>query len=115
MNAERNFRPFRALSRLVIRLAIFACVLIAGIAVVGYAAGWIEFRHDTEQKKATIEIEMGQVKEAAEKAVEKARDLVNEDDAEVGEQADKPDGAKRPDAPKPAADDASSPSRDNGP
>lgn len=115
MKEERTTGPLRAFSRVVIKLVLFACVLIVAIAVVGYAAGWIEFRHDTEQDKATIEIEVGEAKETAERAVEKARALVDEVRTDVGEQRDEPVEAAPPEASKSAADDASASSYDNEP
>ena len=71
-----RINPIRSFFRLVRRLFFLACVLIAGFAVAGYAAGWVRFEHDRQRERATIEVETGEVKRAVEKTAEKAQELV---------------------------------------
>jgi len=70
--------PARGAFSLLLRLLLVCCLLIAGFAVVGYAAGWVQFQHDEQQQKATIEVETGEVKQAAEEAVGKGKELMNQ-------------------------------------
>jgi hypothetical protein len=67
-----------ALFRTIRNLFLFACVLVAGFAVIAYVSGWIEVRRDVQHDKAVIEIETGKAKEAAREAVVKSRDLAQE-------------------------------------
>ena len=93
MNDNRKIRPVRGLLRLVRKLLVLVLFLIAGLAVAGYAAGWIEIRHDARPEKATIEIETGDVKKTAKKAVEKGRQLVDELANRAGLEEEEPAGA----------------------
>ena len=55
-------------------IAILAVLLVL-IGAVIYAAGWMNFQHD--ERKAVIEIQTGEMKEAADNAVEKGRELIH--------------------------------------
>jgi hypothetical protein len=55
------------------QLVVRVWVLLGVFAVVGYAAGWIVVRHDGQSGKETIEIDTGQVNDAAKRAVEEGK------------------------------------------
>jgi hypothetical protein len=76
MTKERKSHPIRALFGLIRRLFLLACVLVAGLGVAGYAAGWVRFEHDRQREKATIELETGEAKRAAQEVFEKAQEAV---------------------------------------
>jgi uncharacterized membrane protein len=63
--------------RLVKRLIVLACVLIAIFAVVGYAKGWIVIRNDPQAQKTTIQIDTSQVKDAVKDAVEEGKTAID--------------------------------------
>jgi hypothetical protein len=65
------------------KLFISLCVLIVAIAVVGYEAGWVTFQQDDQQERATIEVETGKVRRAAEEAVDKGRELLQRADDQI--------------------------------
>ena len=60
------------------RLFFAACILIATFAVVGYAWGWIKIDHSQQRERATIEIDTGEIRSSADKAVEKTKDFLQE-------------------------------------
>jgi hypothetical protein len=101
MSRTEGFHPLRALFRMVRGLFFLACVLIATFAVIGYASGWIEIRHQPQQDKAVIEIETGKAKQAAKEAITKGQELVQEAGDKIGQlgkqgassPATKPDGS----------------------
>lgn len=66
--ATTKRRPFRTLFAL-----CFMLILAAG--VIGYASGWITFKH--AEQKTTIEIETGEIKDAAEHAVETGKQFID--------------------------------------
>lgn len=78
MSDKRIIHPVRGFFFVIKQLFFIACVLIAAFAVVGYAAGWIEFHRDGQHDKATIEIQTGKVKHSVEQSVEKGKELVED-------------------------------------
>jgi hypothetical protein len=109
MNDQPRIRPVRGLFALLKRLFLLACLLIAALAVGSYAAGWIVFRHDADQQRATIEIETREARETAERAVEKGRQFVDELAEQVADPGERPEGANEPEsADSPPRDEASS-------
>jgi hypothetical protein len=65
------------------KLFISLCVLVVAIVVVGYEAGWVTFQQDDQQERATIEVETGKVRRAAEEAVDKGRELLQRADDQI--------------------------------
>jgi hypothetical protein len=63
---------------LIKNLFLFGCVLLALFLVFGYAAGWVTFSHSDNQETTTIQIDTGEVKEAADDAVAKGGELLEE-------------------------------------
>jgi hypothetical protein len=56
----------------------FIAILAVAFLLIGaviFAAGWMNFHHD--ERKAVIEIQTGEMKEAADNAVEKGRELIH--------------------------------------
>ena len=68
--------PFRT-------LFAFCFLLTLAAGVIGYASGWINFKH--EEQKTTIEIETSQIKDAAEEAVETGKQLLDKTGEKVNE------------------------------
>lgn len=101
MSTTEGFHPLRGLFRMIRGLFVFACVLIATFAVIAYASGWIEVRHDSQQDKATIEVETGKAKQAAEDAVTKGKELIQDAGDKIEklreQPAPQPDGTAAPD------------------
>lgn len=88
MSNRRVFHPVRGFLLVVKNLFLLAAVLIAAFGIVGFFAGWIEFRHDDQHDRATIEIKTNQVKATAEDAVDKGKELFGEAADEVEDAAD---------------------------
>lgn len=74
---HRSRSATRGALSLLSRLAFLFSLIFAGFVVVGYAAGWVSFEHDERQQKATIEIETGEFKEAAQEVVHTSRDWIH--------------------------------------
>ena len=56
-------------------IAVTAVVLVL-LGILIYAGGWMNFHQD--ERKAVIEIQTGEMKDAADNAVEKGRELIHE-------------------------------------
>ena len=84
MADTEHFHPLRAFFRMLKGLFVLACAVIATFAVIAYASGWIEVRHERKPDKATIEIETGKVKQAAQNAITKGKNLVQETGDKIG-------------------------------
>lgn len=85
MSDKKVVHPIRGFFVVLKNLFLLASVLITVFAVVGLLAGWIEFRHDDQQERATIEIKTRKVKATAEDAVEKGKELFGEASDELEE------------------------------
>jgi len=85
MSDKKVAHPIRGFFVVLKNLFLLASVLITLFAVAGYFAGWIEFRHDDQQERATIEIKTRKVKATAEDAVEKGKELFGETSDELEE------------------------------
>lgn len=88
MSEKKVVHPIRGLFVLMKNLFLLASVLIAAFAVVGYFAGWVEFQHNDQQEKATIEIKTQKVKATAKDAVEKGKELFGKASKKVEDAAD---------------------------
>ena len=94
MHAYRFQRRGASVLSVLATLFLILCLLIAGFAVVGYAAGWVKFQHDETQEKTTIELETGEVKRATEEAVDQGRKMLNETGEQIQEITDTDDEAE---------------------
>ena len=64
-------------------LFAYCFLLILAGTLIGYAAGWINFKHETQ--KTTIEIETSEIKEAAKEAVESGKEFIEESGEKLSE------------------------------
>jgi hypothetical protein len=87
-------------------IATISVVLVL-ILVAIYAAGWMNVRQD--EQKATIEIQTGEMKEAAEKAADKGRELIHEATKAVESATSPSETAPQTEAPDAEAPDAAAP------
>jgi len=76
-------RPQRGRASFLATLFISLCVLIVAFVVVGYAVGWVTFQQDDQRERATIEVETGKVRRAAEEAVDKGQELLQRADDQI--------------------------------
>ncbi len=93
---REGFHPLRASFRLMRGVFLLACVLVALFAVVGYAAGWIQVRNDPQEEKATIEIETGEVKQAAQDAIGKGQELIRDAGKKIENRGGEGENAEQP-------------------
>ena len=68
--------PFRT-------LFAFCFVLICAAGVIGYASGWINFKHETQ--KDTIQIETSKIKETAEEALKTGQEFIEKSGERLSE------------------------------
>lgn len=78
VNDNRRVYPRHGFFWLMRTFFLIACILIAAFAAVGYAAGWITFEHDKVRHEATIQIDTGEVNQAAENALERGQELIEQ-------------------------------------
>jgi|CXWL01.1.fsa_nt_gi hypothetical protein len=75
MNKPKR-HPFRT-------LFAFCFLLTLAAGVIGYASGWINFKH--EEEKTMIEIETREIQDAAEQAVETSKQLIDKSGEKLNE------------------------------
>jgi hypothetical protein len=68
-------------------IAVLAIVIAIVLGII-YAAGWMTVQSDSDS--ATIEIQTGEIKEAAQKAVDKGQELIDDAARSVNESSQSP-------------------------
>jgi hypothetical protein len=79
-------------------LAVLGVVVV--LALVGmYAAGWLTF--EARDETTTIEIKTGEIKDAAEQAVDQSRELIDDARQEIEKQTAPAESGTTPASPSP--------------
>jgi len=78
IDAEDRVGAFTVLVRVFARLFVVMCVLVAIVAVAGYATGWITIASDPAHQTTTIEIDRGEAREEAREVANEGRELARD-------------------------------------